>query len=61
MIRLAVLGILLIVFLASIDAFPKSRLDVRGKFIRKKDVFDYLYRKIWNQSSPISSYTLLLG
>lgn len=61
MTRLAVLGILLIVFLASIDAFPKSRLDVRGKFNRKKDVFDYLYRKIWNQSSPISSYNLLLG
>lgn len=36
MTRLAVLGILLIVFLASIDAFPKNRLDVRGKFIRKK-------------------------
>ena len=37
MIRLAALGILLVTFIASIDAFPKNRLDARGRFNRKID------------------------
>ena len=33
MIREAALGILLVVCIASIDAFPKNRLDRAGKFL----------------------------
>lgn len=45
MLRLAALAILLVVFIASIDAFPKNRLDGRGEFLILFSLSIYLLLK----------------